>query len=270
MSFDVEEFVRYQVANVPVRPYPFPHFYVCPVFPDDFYRELLANLPRTEIMETIGEHGTVGHINKETDEFVPGSNDPRYIAELSTLEKDEEDNRRGHLWRDLSVWLLGDAFYELMLQKFRVGIAERFGDGVRLVTDVDARFVRDFHQYKIHPHTDQPTKLVSLLFYLPADLSLSHHGTVIYRPIDPTMRCEGNTRHSFRLFRKVATMPFAPNSLFGFFKTDHSFHGVEEIRDERIERNVLLYNIYVRKVVAQKPREAGRTIWPWARKPRAA
>jgi hypothetical protein len=269
MSFDVEEFVRYQIANAQVRPYPFPHFYVGSVFPDDFYRALQASLPRTEVLEPIEEHGTVGVTDKTTGEFRPTS-EPRYIADLSKLEEDEEQGQRGHLWRDLSAWLLSDAFRDLMLQKFRIGIGERFGEGAQLRTDVEGRFVRDFHQYKIHPHTDQPAKLVSLLFYLPANESLRHHGTVIYRPLDPQLRCKGLTRHPFELFRKVATMSFMPNALFGFFKTDYSFHGVEEIQDERIERNVLLYNIYVRKVVLPQRQETAKSIWPWARKPNAA
>jgi len=54
-----------------------------------------------------------------------------------------------------------------------------------------------------------------------------------------------------------------PNALFGFFKTDYSFHGVEEIKDERIERNVLLYNIYVKKVVTAAKPAAATSRWSW-------
>lgn len=269
MSFDVEEYVRYQIANAPVRPYPFPHFYVSPVFPEDFYERMMSSLPPTEVLDPIHEHGTVGVTNKESGEFTPMF-EPRYIADLSRLKEDEETRQRGHLWRDLSAWLLSDAFRELMLQKFRIGISERFGEGAQLRTDVEGRFVRDFHQYQIHPHTDQPAKLVSLLFYLPSNDALKRHGTAIYRPIDPQLRCTGLSRHPFELFRKVAAMSFMPNSLLGFLKTDYSFHGVEEIKDERIERNVLLYNIYVRKVVVPQRRETKKSIWPWRRTPRAA
>ena len=269
MSSDVEEFVRYQIGNAQVRAYPFPHFWVNPVFPEDYYRTLQANLPRTEVLKPIHEYGTVGVPNKATGQLT-ATYEPRYIADLAALEEDEDAHGRGHLWRDLSSWLLADAFRELIVEKFRAGIAERFGEGAKLRTDVDARFVRDFHQYLIHPHTDQPAKLVSLLFYLPADDSLRDHGTVIYRPIDPNFRCEGTARHSFDLFRKVTTMSFVPNSLVGFLKTDRSFHGVEEIKEERVERNVLLYNIYVRKVLVPQRREATRSIWPWARRAQGA
>lgn len=107
-----------------------------------------------------------------------------------------------------------------------------------------------------------PSKLVSLLFYLPRDTTLQHLGTSVYLPLDPAMRCEGTARHRFDRFRRIATMPFVPNALLGFLKTDQSFHGVEAIEDQEIERNLLLYNIYVRKVVQRAaPESKGR--WAW-------
>jgi hypothetical protein len=257
----VEEFVRYQIANAPINPYPFPHFYVRPVFPEDYYREVLAHLPRTEVLKPIHEYGTSGKLDKESGQLLEA--EPRLIADLAMLEEDEEARGAGNLWRDLSAWLLSDEFRDLLVQKFDAGVRMRFGQVARLVTDVDGRFVRDFTQYLIHPHTDQPGKLVSLLFYLPSDESLRHQGTAMFRPIDPKLRCPGPARHAFELFKKVATMPFLPNALFGFFKTDYSFHGVEEIKDERIERNVLLYNIYVKKVVTAAKPAAATARWSW-------
>ena len=107
--------------------------------------------------------------------------------------------------------------------------------------------------YSIAPHTDKPDKVVSLLFYLPADESLRELGTSLYVPKDPAFRCDGSIRHPFELFRKVTTAPFLPNSLFGFLKTDQAFHGVEVIDRPAVERNLLLYNIYVRKLMRPAP-----------------
>jgi len=121
---------------------------------------------------------------------------------------------------------------------------------------VEARFVRDMTNYSILPHTDMPTKLVSLLFYLPADDSMRELGTSVFVPKDPTFKCDGKTRHPFAQFKKVTTAGFAPNSLFGFLKTDQAFHGVEAIEKEAVERNLLLYNVYVQKVVAPAPAPA--------------
>ena len=45
---------------------------------------------------------------------------------------------------------------------------------------------------------------------------------------------------------------YAIRSYYAFLKTDFSFHGVEPIVERDIERNLLLYNIYLRKVVVPK------------------
>ena len=249
MSIDVAEYVRYQICNAPLRAYPFPHFFIQPVFPEDFYQELQGHLPPTSALKPIDEY----------------QREQRYIADIAALEEDEDTNHRGDLWRRTSEWLMSDAFCDLVIGKFSDGIKQRFGDGARLHTEIDARFVRDFTHYTIHPHTDQPKKLVSLLFYLPRDKGMRHLGTTIYQPLDPALRCEGAQRHPFEKFKQVATMEFLPNSLFGFLKTDRSFHGVPEIRDRSIERNVLLYNIYLRKVVVRQAKGAGWS-WPWKRR----
>ena len=260
MSFDAEQFVRYQISNAQLREYPFPHFYVRPVFPEDFYQEMLRHLPRTEILTPINEAGTV-----TTSSFIP-----RYIADAAVLEEDEARRGEGTFWRDISEWMGGDAFRQLIMDKFAAGVRDRFGDSVRLGTDIDLRYVRDFTNYSIEPHTDTPAKLVSLLFYLPRDASMQHLGTSIFVPIDPEFRCAGTVWHSFEKFRKVATMEYLPNSLLAFFKTDHSFHGVEVIDDANIERNVLLYNIYVKKVVKLMSAQAPRRRWPWQRAAKSA
>jgi hypothetical protein len=92
-------------------------------------------------------------------------------------------------------------------------------------------------------------------------------------------------RHlAFDAFKKVTTMPFKPNSLFGFLRTDRSFHGVDQINDEGVVRDLLLYNIYVPKgatsakapaggesTVTEGAAEAtasagGSGLWPWRRR----
>jgi len=258
MSFDVRQFVSYQIANAPMRGYPFPHFFAHPVFPPDAYDALQANLPPTPLLEPITK-STVGYTDPETGEPIAppqkGSEQNRYIADVGDFSTRDEDAARGAFWRGIAEWILSDAFRDLVIAKFADGIRQRLGPTIRIDTRVEARFVRDFTSYAIHPHTDSPHKLISLLFYLPRDDSMKQLGTTIFRPIDPAKRCEGSARHPFSEFKKVATMEYLPNALFAFLKTDFSFHGVEPIRERDIERNLLLYNIYLRKVVvpAQAP-----------------
>jgi hypothetical protein len=228
-SVEVAEYAGYQIANAELRRYPFPHFYVRPVFPEDFYRELLRRLPPTGILEPLEE-----------------AKGARFIGDVADLARHEAGTSGGGLWSELAGWMLGEHFRDLVMRRFQPYIARRFRNkDISRRLEVEARFVRDFTSYSIGPHTDTPAKLVSLLFYLPADDSLREYGTSIYTPVDPDFRCVGTTWYKFSRFRKAMTMEFAPNALFAFFKTDQSFHGVELVKDEGIERNVLLYNIYV-------------------------
>lgn len=264
MSFDAEEFVLYQLANAAVLRHPFPHLFIRPIFPEDAYERLRANLPPLEWLRPIDDTGTVRVVDDMKKKIVSQVYPGRYIADLAHIEERAEAARGSAFWSDFSGWLMSKRFQKLILQKFRPDIAQRFGADALLATEIDARLVRDFTDYAIGPHTDTPRKLVSLLFYLPPDESLSHLGTSIFAPQDPAFRCEGNRHHGFDGFRKVASMPFVPNALFAFFKTDNSFHGLDQINQGGVQRDLLLYNIYV-----QALRRPGRAsfLMPWRRGP---
>jgi len=243
------------VANAAVREFPFPHFYISPIFPEPFYRTLRERLPEASGYRRLDETGTVAK----------GAYPERFVCAVEDLESEESIEEGQSVWGDLNAWLMGPAFARLIMHKFRDGIARRFGADAKVHTSTDLRLVRDHSNYAISPHTDTPRKLVSLLFYLPPDESMSDLGTSIYAPKDPAFRCEGDGHHPFKLFNKVATMEYRPNSLFGFFKTDRAFHGVDRIAAPGIVRDLLLYNIYVEKVVVAQPQggTAAPTTWPW-------
>ena len=47
-------------------------------------------------------------------------------------------------------------------------------------------------------------------------------------------------------FDVVTTLPFTPNSLLLFPRSNQSFHGVEEINSEGVERNLIQLNYYLK------------------------
>jgi hypothetical protein len=67
----------------------------------------------------------------------------------------------------------------------------------------------------------------------------------MYVPKAADFRCYGGPHHKRAKFDRVWTMPFIPNALFAFVKTDNSFHGVEPVADEDCRRWLLLYDIYL-------------------------
>ena len=233
MSSDAELHLFYKVANAPVNPYPFPHFYVRDVFPDDFYAKMQSMLPDPGALRSLPE---VRPVPKDTykERFVlPVANE--------SLEVLPEDKRA--FWSELRGWMVGGAFAHLMLDKFGAQISQRF-TGQRIRFYDEALLVQDTTNYALGPHSDATRKVVTLLFYLPGDESQRHLGTSIYLPKDRSFRCPGGPHYSRDGFERLATMPFMPNSLFVFLKTNNSFHGVEPVQDPDTRRWLLLYDIY--------------------------
>ncbi len=254
MSFDARAHVFYNIANAPLLNYPFPHFYLESVFPEDYYQALLANLPPLASYVPLAETGTV----------LPETYKERFALDPQRLQDDDPLMPQAPFWNALLQWMESDDFSRLLLTKFDAAISARFGPGNDLVVQHDTRLIRDFTNFAIGPHTDSPRKLISLLFYLPRDDRLSHLGTSIYQPRVAGFTCEGTQHHDFADFRKVYTAPFRPNSLLAFCKTDYAFHGVDPIADTDIERNMLLYNVYLNKLTPPVAQTPGRR-WPWSR-----
>jgi len=238
MSSAAERHLTDAIARTALTDEPFPHLYLGQAFPPDFYEALLAALPEISAYTPISDTETL---------TAKGGYAERSICRIREIQG------RSAFWAELSDWIHGAAFAERILDKFSAAYRERFGPDMKIEYEIDVRLVRDVTNYSIGPHTDAPQKLASLLFYLPADESMSHLGTSVYAPKDPAFRCEGGPHYGFDLFRRVTTVPFKPNSMLAFPKLAHSFHGVESIVDRGIERNLLLYNLYVTRLVKRMP-----------------
>ena len=203
--------VTYALRNSRVYTWPFPHFYARNVFPEDVY---------WKIQETVSNRTDY----VAGDKFYNG----RKFAEADHIPEVQ--------------FMLSPEFARNVAKIFHPYMAERFADRQCKISS-DLRLVRDGRDYHIGPHTDAVWKVVSLLFYLPLDGWNRACGTSVYLPKDPTFTCGGGPHYEFEDFDRIFTAPFVPNSCFGFFKTNNSFHGVEPI-DRDIQRDVLLYNIY--------------------------
>lgn len=183
MSSGAELHVAYQVGNAPIREFPYPHIYVQNVFPGDFYRQIREHLPPKEHFSTLNALGRVGGNYPDTRLVL--------LLEPERLAGIGEPYRT--FWNDVSAWLLGGPFASLVLSKFAMYLDERFGDARRQEFANEAMIVQDYSTYTLAPHTDAPSKVLSFLFYLPADDTMSHLGTSIYLPrtaaMSPTAAC---------------------------------------------------------------------------------
>ena len=247
MYSGVEDYVIYQIANTPIREYPYPHIYVDRVFPEDFYAALRRGWPRAEDLVRIDSTGRVPK----------GAYPDRFIMPLRKAEVDRLPEEPRVFWTEFAGWFLKRRFLGALVEKFDAHVRRRFGSGGSTVEfSCESLVVRDHTNYNIGPHTDAPHRLLSLLFYCPDDDSMKHLGTSIYTPLDPAFRCKGGPHYPHKLFQKVYTMEYRPNTLFAFFKTDNSFHGVDPIADADVLRDLLLYDIRVESAPQETAKSA--------------
>jgi hypothetical protein len=242
-STEPELEVLYKVGNAQVHEYPYPHIYVPDVFPADYYAEMLRNLPPQAALKTLGE----------LDRISGGDYPERGVLPLTGQAVAALEAPQREFWGRLWQWLLGRRFGDTMIGKFAPWLTHRFGDLRKLRFDHEALVVRDRTNYALGPHTDTPSKVLSFLFYLPADASRAHLGTSIYVPVESGFVCNGGPHYPFDRFQRMRTMPYVPNALFAFMKTPNSFHGVEPIAEPEVRRDLLLYDVRVMQPTAQKP-----------------
>jgi hypothetical protein len=239
MPSHAENLLIYNLANAPVRGYPYPHTYVPDVFPQNFYSELQRNIPDPKVMIPIAEaRGVKGY-------------DQRFVLDLKSERVETLPDDKKRFWKEFAGWLLSGRFRQAVMTKFAPLIEQRFRGAQGVEFYDEALLVEDITKYALGPHSDATRKVVTLLFYLPKDESQSHLGTSIYLPNDPNFTCQGGPHYQFKDFTRLITMPFKPNALFVFFKTANSFHGVEPVTDPDTKRWLLLYDIYFRQTQQQ-------------------
>jgi hypothetical protein len=224
----------YRLANAPVRPFPFPHFFVEDVFPADLFARIRNHLPSIDSYRAIGETGRVSQ----------GAYPERFTLEFFPEDFQRVNEKDRPVWTELANWLLGPAFRFSVLSKFQTLLRQRFGDSLDTINfQSSATLIRDFTNYRLAPHSDHPSKVVVILFYLPESPDTEHLGTSYYLPHDAKIQDDSGGRLAREHFALAARMPFRPNCATGFFRTPRSFHGVERVDDESVQRDLIQFAI---------------------------
>ncbi|MGE0717844.1 MAG: hypothetical protein AB7P02_20520 [Alphaproteobacteria bacterium] len=221
-----------RVGAAPVAEAPFPHLFVEEAFPAAFYRRLLAELPAPADLPTLRSTGRVG---------------PMYSPERRVLELRPEaigrlPGPRAAFWSAFARSLRGWPLFAALGRRFAPQLAARFPGGLDGIT-IDALYCDDAARYALEPHTDAPRKVLTALFYLPEAPGQEHLGTALYEPVDAGFRSAGEWHQPRDRFRLARTMPYRPNAMFAFAKSDRSFHGVEPVADADLFRRVLIVNV---------------------------
>lgn len=225
---------RLREAEVLLEPYP--HFCLDNIFPDEYYRALLENLPSSTSYENLYEVTTL-----KLDHFRH-----RDQRDMNAGWTDGFPSEQKEFWNSFDSWFLGEEMAQAVLQTFPAQMHARFGSQWPPVS-VESQLIRHRTGYFLGPHSDLHTKLVVLLLYLAPDESTAHLGTSLYRAKDPSFTCPNSTHYQFEDFIKVKTAPYKPNSLLAFFRSDVSFHGLEPLAETDVQhsgRDVIQYVLY--------------------------
>jgi len=233
MSSSVERHVLGRIRAASIETDPFPHCVVDRVFSEDFYEDLLENWPEDESFTSITDTGRV-----------KGGSSERRVIVLTDKGLARIEDRRRRFWTEaVAHWLMASGLALAAIEKFAHMLAEFGADPRSAPLGADGLIVSDRSSYAIGPHTDNPQRVVSLLFYVPEDDTFRRFGTSLYEPCDASFRCTGGPHHDVERFLRVKTIEFLPNRLVMFPKSDRCFHGVERVDLPGVERRLLIYDV---------------------------
>jgi hypothetical protein len=232
---------RLRAAEIVSEPYP--HYYLENVLPTEYYQTLLRHLPTSAAYQN-----WLPLTRLKLDYFQ--YRDQRNLDEGWTKNLPAELRE---FWDSFDEWFLGPELAQAVLESFATPLSARFGEGTPWpMVSLESELIRHRAGYFLGPHTDRHTKIAVLLLYLAPDESALHLGTSLYRPKDRGFSDPDDKQHPFEDFVRVKTVPYKPNSMLAFLRSDISFHGVEPLSEQDVTascgRDLIQYVIHEKKV----------------------
>lgn len=211
---------------------PFPYLIVDKLLPSQLIEAINQFYPTPEAMASMPEERTGNPYAHRYRRLLPLNGE--------TIQKMAKPERR--FWKIFSDYceritpkLLASLPAPPAGQKFRTA------EPGELKTRID--LWSDRGGYQITPHTDAPHKLATFLLYCSPNPELSDEGTSIYRPLDPERTCWSGRQWPAEEFEEVFRSPYGANRLFGFRKTDRSFHGKRAVAESSSDRRTIAITI---------------------------
>jgi len=232
------------ISNVKIESEPFDHKFVENVFPEEFYLDLMENIPNKNYYTPINQGASVDK-NYADERFIFNFTEERDLDKLEEKQK--------IFYKNLKKILFSPDFFNSITSMFRQTIDNRLlnlDDSEKKHIDFpNLKFVfrtaliKDITKYSLGAHTDSFLKFITFLFYIPTTDELKNNGTSLYKPLDEIKETKHfSLQETNKKFNKIKTCPFIPNSVLIFPRTNKSFHGVEEVNIHQKERNLLLLN----------------------------
>jgi hypothetical protein len=213
---------------------PSPHFYSTKAFDPALYTLIRDHLPESKYYGGVG--GRTGNVRaKKARLALPFTKD-----RLDTLPSNQMQ-----FWTEMTGYFQSPEFLKLAMSSYGPFLRELRPDLLK-PQQFEIRFelLRDATAYGIGPHSDHPQKVMTLLFYLSAGETSEALGTSFYTPRVDGFRCTTGRHHEYKDFNLFKTYAYAPNTVLSFLRTDTSFHGVEVIDVENVQRDVMRWMLW--------------------------
>lgn len=211
------EYLLYQIANAPIRKYPWTHVLFDRIFHPIQYQQIINNLPNTGMLTDI----------RDIHFHPPGYPAKRFILhDYSKLPHSERE-----YWEGIKRQFTDGKLKEIILSKFATEICGcNSKEQLQYVEFYDTfQLTMDKSGYILEPHPDALGKIFTIVINLPSDNNSDDMGTVIYN----------SSSSSDVVYRSE----YKPNTGFGVFRSDDSWHGVEETKSDRW---TIQYTVWVR------------------------
>jgi hypothetical protein len=236
----------YNLFNSQIKHYPFTHWHTHNIFPIDFFREIKKNLPNKKTYLDLSRKDTTFYSKKKTNEtnnylFQIGGNNLKLLKKNKVL-----------FWEEFLKAFSNDFFLISILNFILPFFSHKERQKIQKESiSLEWNLIKNNSDFTLLPHTDVSPKLLNILFYIPSSKEYSQCGTSIYLPKIEKNRKDPSSRKQyltdsflpFNLFHKLKTFPYVPNSSFSFIRSDNSFHAVEPLKQDFIERDILNFII---------------------------
>jgi len=220
----VEQQLVDAVERSRLRKKPFDHIYMERVLNSASYRALLAAMPEQGHYHDLKHHDAVRKDGSSTR--------LRMYLYPELLRRLPEEQRR--VWLPIARALCSRELELAFKRKFRRALEERFGKPAEKIGVYPIPILlRDQPGYRIGIHSDVRKKAITVQFYLPADESQRHIGTIFH---------ESNTAPGAE---RTTQMAFMPSSGYAFpvslTKSWHSAATTTPADGERVSMMVTYY-----------------------------
>jgi hypothetical protein len=221
------QFVVDSVRQARADDAPFHHLEFDRIFPDDFYGQMVEAMPVAEDYRAMSGKSKTGSSRPDgkptrakIDLF------PEYIRHLP--------EKKRAVWDATGRVLRSKELQSAFVQRLAPGLKGRFGENFSKVNMYPVPILtRDIPGYRIFKHTDSLWKGITVQFYLPADNSTPHIGTIFHEVLP-------NGRKPMK-----AQMPFSPNTGYAFAVADNTWHSADPVGNEVKTRDSILLTYFV-------------------------